>query len=190
MQITTERLILREYVETDWPAVLEYQRDPRYLRFNPWEERTAEQVRTFVQVFIDAQGEQPRKRFAFAVTLKASGQLIGNSNLRKNRPEDRVGEIGYEIAPLHWGNGYATEAAEAIIKFGFGELKLHRIAAWCIAENTASSHVLEKLGMRMEGRLREQEWLKGRWWDALLYAILDREYLERSRNPSALSRDP
>ena len=125
-----------------------------------------------------------------AVTLKASGQLIGNSNLRKNRPEDRVGEIGYEIAPLHWGNGYATEAAEAIVKFGFGELKLHRIAAWCIAENTASSHVLEKLGMRLEGRLREQEWLKGRWWDALLYAILDREYLERSGNPSALSRHP
>jgi [ribosomal protein S5]-alanine N-acetyltransferase len=182
MQIMTERLLLREYAETDWPGVLEYQRDPRYLRFNLWDDRTEDQVRTFVQAFIDAQGEQPRKRFSFAVTLKTTGQLIGNCNLRKNRPEDRVAEIGYEIAPTYWGNGYATEAAQAIVGYGFGQQRLHRIAAWCIAENTASAHVLEKLGMRLEGRLREQEWLKGRWWDALLYAILDREYPERSRN--------
>jgi [ribosomal protein S5]-alanine N-acetyltransferase len=185
VQIQTERLLLREYTETDWPAVLEYQRDPRYLRFNTWNDRTEEQVRAFVQAFVDAQREQPRKRFAFAVTLKVNGQLIGNSNLRKNRPEDRVGEMGYEIAPLYWGNGYATEAAHAIVELGFARFNLHRISAWCIAENTASSRVLEKLGMRLEGRLREQEWLKGRWWDALLYAILDREYAGHSGNPSA-----
>ena len=180
MQILTARLLLREYAETDWPAVLEYQRDPRYLRFNPWEDRTEEQVRAFVQAFIDARSEQPRKRFAFAVTLKATGQVIGNCNIRKNRPEDRVAEMGYEIAPHYWGNGYATEAARAIVELGFGPLDLHRIAAWCIAENTASSHVLEKLGMRLEGRLREQEWLKQRWWDTLLYAILEREYARHS----------
>ena len=176
MQIATERLLLREYAETDWPAVLEYQREPRYLRFNSWDDRTEEQVRAFVRAFVDAQSEQPRKRFAFAVTLKANGQVIGNCNIRKNLPEDRVAEMGYEIAPVHWGNGYATEAARAIVEYGFRQLDLHRIAAWCIAENTASARVLEKLGMRLEGRLREQEWLKGRWWDALLYAILDREY--------------
>ena len=185
MQILTERLLLREYTETDWPAVLEYQRDPRYLRFNSWNDRTEEQVRAFVQAFVDAQREQPRKRFAFAVTLKANGQLIGNCNIRKNRPEDRVAEMGYEIAPLYWGKGYATEAARAIVELGFGPLDLHRVSAWCIAENTGSSRVLEKLGMRLEGRLREQEWVKGRWWDELLYAILDREYSEQSGNSRA-----
>ena len=181
MQILTERLLLREYAETDWPAVLEYQRDPRYLRFYSWNDPTADQVQAFVQAFVDAQREQPRKRYAFAVTLKSNGQLIGNCNIRKNRPEDRVAEMGYEIAPLHWGNGYATEAARAVVGLGFGQLELHRIAAWCIAENTASSRVLEKLGMRLEGRLREQEWIKGCWWDALLYAILDREYAASSK---------
>jgi ribosomal-protein-alanine N-acetyltransferase len=184
VQILTERLLLREYAETDWPAVLEYQRDTRYLRFSSWNDRAEEQVQAFVRAFVDAQREQPRKRFAFAVTLKTSGRLIGNCNLRKNRPEDRVAEMGYEIAPLHWGNGYATEAAHAIVGLGFGQLELHRITAWCIAENTASSRVLEKLGMRLEGRLREQEWIKGRWWDALLYAILDREHPGHASNSS------
>ncbi len=102
--------------------------------------------------------------------------MIGNCNIRQNKPADRVAEIGYEIAPAHWGNGYATEAARAILAFGFDELKLHRIAAGCIAENTGSAHVLEKLGMRLEGQLREQEWIKGRWWDARLYGILEHEW--------------
>ena len=176
MQLNTSRLLLREYVQDDWRAVLEYQRDPRYLKFYAWNDRTEEDVRAFLQQFIDAQHERPRKKFAFAVTLKPNGQLIGNCNIRKNKPEDRVAEIGYEIAPAHWGKGYATEAARAILAFGFDEWTLHRIAAWCIAENTASAHVLGKLGMRLEGRLREQEMMKGRWWDVLLYGILEREW--------------
>ena len=82
-------------------------------------------------------------------------------------------DIGYELAPDQWGRGYATEAARAIVAFGFTELRLHRISAWCIAENTASAHVLEKIGMWLEGRLRENEYFKDRWWDTLLYAMLE-----------------
>jgi RimJ/RimL family protein N-acetyltransferase len=176
VQLNTSRLLLREYVQDDWHAVLAYQRDPRYLRFYAWNDRTEDDVRDFLQQFIDSQHERPRKKFAFAVTLKPNGQLIGNCNIRKSRAEDFIAEIGYEIAPAHWGNSYATEAARAIVEFGFDELKLHRLAAWCIAENTASAHVLEKIGMRLEGRLREQEKMKGRWWDVLLYGMLDREW--------------
>ncbi len=64
-----------------------------------------------------------------------------------------------------------------MVTFGFQDLKLHRISAHCIVDNTASAHVLEKLGMRREGQLRENEWMKERWWDTLLYGILDREWL-------------
>ncbi len=179
MQLRTERLLLREHVEDDWRAVRAYQSDPRYTRYYPWTERTEAEVRQFIQGFIDAQHEEPRKKFAFAVTLKSSEQLIGNCNLRKNTADARVAEIGYELNPEDWGNGYATEAARAILAFGFDELKLHRIGAWCIAENIASAQVLEKLGMRLEGRLREQEWMKGRWWDALLYGILENDWRAR-----------
>lgn len=67
-----------------------------------------------------------------------------------------------------------------MLAFGFAELRLHRIHANCVAENTASAHVLEKIGMRHEGTLRDNEWMKDRWWDTLLYAILDRDW-QRSR---------
>jgi RimJ/RimL family protein N-acetyltransferase len=86
------------------------------------------------------------------------------------------GDIGYELAPQHWGHGYATEAARAILRFGFTQLRVHRIWSYCVAENTGSAHVLEKLGMRLEGRLREKEFYKGCWWDTLMYALLEQEW--------------
>jgi RimJ/RimL family protein N-acetyltransferase len=93
-------------------------------------------------------------------------------------------DIGYEFAPAYWGQGYATEAAQAIMAFGFTELKVHRIWSWCIAENVGSARVMEKLGMRQEGRLRENEWIKGRWWDTLVYGVLDYEWRERNQASS------
>jgi len=71
---------------------------------------------------------------------------------------------------------YATEAARALLTFGFGQLRLHRIFATCDPANTASARVLEKIGMQREGLLREHEWVKGRWRDSFLYAILDHEW--------------
>jgi RimJ/RimL family protein N-acetyltransferase len=176
MQFHTARLLLREFVDTDWPAVLAYQRDPRYLQFYAWIERTPEDAQRFVQMFIIQQREQPRRKFQLAVVLRDTQHLIGNCGIRKASLEAREADIGYELAPDLWGQGYATEAARAIIHFGFTELKLHRITAWCIADNVASARVLEKIGLKLEGRLREKEYFKDRWWDTLLYAILADEW--------------
>ena len=177
MRLTTERLLLREFVESDWPAVLDYQSDPRYLRYYAWSTRTPEDVRAFVGMFVEQQREEPRRKFQLAIELRGEGHLIGNCGLRLEFAGAQVGELGYELAPTHWRHGYATEAVRAMVTFGFHELKLHRISAHCIADNTASAHVLEKLGMQREGQLRENEWMKERWWDTLLYSILDREWL-------------
>jgi len=84
--------------------------------------------------------------------------------------------IGYELDPQHWNHGYATEAAHAIVDFGFNRFGLHCVWSWCVADNLGSAHVLEKLGMRLEGRLRENEYYKGRRWDTLMYAILADEW--------------
>jgi ribosomal-protein-alanine N-acetyltransferase len=176
LELTTERLILREFDEDDWPDVLAYQTDPLYLRYYEWTERTPEAVQEFVHTFLAQQREQPRTKFQLAVVLRSTGQLIGTCGTRMERADAHEADIGYELSPLHWGHGYATEAAGAIVKFGFGELGLHRIWSWCIADNAGSSRVLEKLGMRLEGRLREKEYFKERWWDTLLFAILDYEW--------------
>src|ERR687892_314391 len=111
MHIVTDRLVLREFVIDDWPAVLAYQRDPRYLRYYAWTDRTAEDVRAFVQAFLASQEARPRTTFQLAVALPAGGPLIGNCGIRLNAPESRAADIGYELDPRYWGRGYATEAA-------------------------------------------------------------------------------
>ncbi len=180
IELHTDRLLLREFVLTDWPAVLAYQRDPRYLQFYEWAGRTPGDAQRFVRMFLEQQEEQPRHKFQLAVVLKESGQLIGNCGVRQASAGAHEADIGYELSPEHWGHGYATEAARAIVQFGFAELKVHRISAWCIADNAASAHVLEKLGLKLEGRLREKEYFKGRWWDTLIYATLESEWPGRS----------
>jgi [ribosomal protein S5]-alanine N-acetyltransferase len=189
MTLTTERLILRDFLESDWEAVLAYQQNPLYLRYSEWTERTAEDVRSFIQIFLDQQKQDPRIKFQFAVLLKPTGQVIGNCGIRRDTPAAYEGEIGYELDPKHWGNGYATEAAQAILTFGFSKLSLHRISAWCVADNLASARVLEKLGMRQEGRLRENQYYKGRSWDILLYAILYEEWRAHQNDMFALGLD-
>ncbi len=170
----TDRLLLREFVDGDWEAVHAYQSDPRYLRFNPWTERSERDVREFVRMFVDWQHETPRTRYQFVAVLPVDGRLIGNYGLRIDG--ERRANIGYEFDPRYWGQGYGTEVARAMLAFGFGELHLHRIWAHCVAENTASAHVLAKIGMRHEGTLHDNEWMKGRCWDTALYAILDRNW--------------
>ena len=183
MILTTKRLALREFEEEDWPGVLAYQSDPRYLRYYDWMHRTEQDVRAFVRMFIAWREGQPRTKFQLAITLAPGGQLIGNCGIRMKTPRAREADLGYELDPRYWGCGYATEARSALLAFGFQELGLHRIWAQCIAENVASAHVLEKIGMRQEGHLRQNEWMQGRWWDTLLYAILETEYY----NPSFMT---
>jgi ribosomal-protein-alanine N-acetyltransferase len=176
MLLITNRLQLREFVKEDWQAVLAYQQKPEYLKFYDWTERSAGEVREFVGMFLDQQQADPRIKFQLAVTLKTTGQLIGNCGIRLESVEAREADIGLELDPSYWSQGYATEAAQAIMRFGFDHLNLHRIWARSNADNQAAGRVLEKLGMQLEGRLRENEYFKGRWWDTILYAILDSEW--------------
>jgi ribosomal-protein-alanine N-acetyltransferase len=176
MILITERLVLRDFTEEDWPAVFAYQKNPLYLRYYAWTDRMPEEVRDFVRMFLAHQQSVPRIKFQLASTLKATGQLIGNCGIRLESAEARQADIGYELDPKHWGQGYATEAARAMLQYGFSQLRVHRIWSWCVADNLGSARVLEKLGMRLEGRLRENEYYKGRWWDTLMYGILDDEW--------------
>ena len=177
MNLQTERLLIREFMESDIREVLAYQSDPLYLRYYPWTQRTEKDVHDFIQTFIIQQSNQPRTKFQLAIILKTENRLIGNCGIRINDTYLEEANIGYELNSQYWGNGYATEAAKTILKFGFEELKMHRIWSWCIAENIASARVLEKIGMRREGNLREKEFIKGRWYDQFIYAILRREWI-------------
>ena len=175
-EIWTDRLYLRDFVAEDWTAVFAYQSDPRYLRYYRWTKRYEVEVQKFVQIFLNHQVAEPRYKYQFAVVLRENGHLIGNCGVRKESADSLIADMGYEIDPNQWGQGYATEAATAVLEFGFTELRVHRIWANAISENLGSRRVLEKIGMRYEGTLRENEWMKGRWWDTVLYGILEQEW--------------
>lgn len=180
MILKTDRLVLREFAPEDWRAVYAYQNDPRYLEFYEWEHRTEQEVKNFVQRFLDQQQESPRLKYQLAIVLPDTQKLIGNVGIRKRDVKAYHAELGYELDAREWNNGYATEAVRTMLKFAFEQLRLHRVEARVVANNHNSVHLLEKLGMRQEGRFREQEFFKGRYWDTLLYAMLEDEWRWKS----------
>jgi len=142
-----------------------------------WGPNTEEETTGFIQRVLAAQNEQPRRDYTLAVVVRNEDKLIGGCTINVSNPDNREGWIGYCLNRGFWGKGYATEAANALVDFGFDRLNLHRIFATCDPANVASAHVLEKVGMKREGRIREHAWTKGRWRDSLLYAILEQEHV-------------
>jgi [ribosomal protein S5]-alanine N-acetyltransferase len=175
--LRTPRLILREFTADDWAATHAYHQDPRYLRYYDRERVTERQTQSFVYTCIVWQGEQPRSKYQLAITLAKTGELIGNIGLRRESASDPLADMGYELSPTHWGRGFATEAARAMIGWGFAEWAgLERIHAHCIAENEASARVLLRAGLRQEARLRDHQWFKERFWDVVLFGLLRAEW--------------
>jgi len=175
-RLETERLYLREFEESDWEAVHQYGSDPEVVKFLAWGPNTKEDSRNFIRRAIGYEQQEPRKDYVLAVVLKAKGTLIGGCGIHLSKPNSREGGISYCLNRHFWGRGYATEAARALLAFGFQEMGLHRIFATCDVENLASARVLEKVGMKREGCLREHIWTKGRWRDSFLYAILEHQW--------------
>ncbi len=177
--LQTPRLRLGEIEPEDAGGILTYRTDPQFLRFYAESEYTEEHTRAFIQRFLEWQAESPRRKHPFAVLLQRTGALIGICSVRKDAADSHEAEIGFELSWEQWGHGYATELGEELLRFGFEDLHLHRIQAHCIAENHASARVLEKLGMRLEGTLRDKQFQKGRYWDELWFAILQPEWLDK-----------
>ena len=172
MQLETHRLLIREFAPGDETDVHEYASDAQVVRFMPWGPNTMAQTREFHAKKL-APHPGPRVEYELAIVLKAERKLVGGVGMRIKNVAQREADIGYVLNRRYWNQGIITEAARAMLDFGFGELKLHRIWATCHAQNTASARVMQKLGMQYEGRLRQNVLEKGQWRDTLLYAVLE-----------------
>jgi [ribosomal protein S5]-alanine N-acetyltransferase len=181
LPIITQRLIIREYVETDVHHVQRNVGDPAYWNHHATEPPTPERLEALIVWAIQEQKLAPRLNYYLAVTTKDSATLIGEAVLRIADPQNRQGEIGFGVARSHWRLGYATEMAQALLRIGFGPLGLHRLFAQCAPENAPSIRVMQKLGMAREGILRDIGHARGRWWSSAIYAIIDREYAKISK---------
>jgi RimJ/RimL family protein N-acetyltransferase len=162
------RVLLRAFSLDDVPAVLAYASDPEVTRYLAWD---AYDDPATAAAFIRSTQAGGHTWFARAIVLRADGRVIGGADLRIVSPGDRRAELGYGLARAHWGWGYASEAAALLVRFGFEQLGLARIEAFCSVENERSLRTLERLGMRREGLLAQYRWKKGRPGDHYVYAL-------------------
>lgn len=174
MQLVTDRLILRELVESDARRFFEIETAPgvsRYLtRFYHHEDDALEYVRGMM---VEAQ-EVPRLAFDLAITFH--GEMIGRCGMKRDDAEPADAMFWYVLHPAHHGQGYATEAARALIAYAFEELRLHRVWADVDPRNPASLRVCERLGLRKEAHHIENVYIRDEWCDTVIYAMLRREW--------------
>ncbi len=179
MEILTERLKLREITKEDFQAVHEYASDPEAVRYMPFGPNTVEETREFIDRNLRRRREQPRTDYGLGIILQSEDRLIGACGMHD--VTEIQASIGYILNRRYWGHGYATEAAEALVGYLFDELGVHRVYASCDPENHASVRVLEKVGMSLEGRLRENMVIHGEYRDSLIFGILDDEWRRRAQ---------
>jgi len=175
--LETERLVLRPFAEDDFDALYRMHADADVARWLYNEPRTPDDTRELLARKIA--GSELRAEddwMSAAGVAREDGRFVGDVSLHWVSEEHRTGEIGFMFDPAEQGRGYATEAAGAFLRVAFEELGFHRVIGRTEARNIASARVLEKLGMRQEAHLVENEWVKGEWQSELVYAMLDREW--------------
>jgi RimJ/RimL family protein N-acetyltransferase len=175
--VTTARLRLRPLSSADVQSLLGYrslEQVCRYVPFEPMSEATIGEMLAgrWSRTRITAEGDA----LTLGVELSATRRLVGDVMLALRSVEHRGGEIGWVFDPAHSGNGYATEAAHAVLHLAFDQLGLHRVVARVDARNDASLRLAERLGMRREAHLISNEWFKGAWGDEVDFAILEEEW--------------
>ena len=175
--LQTNRLTLRPFTLADVPEVqrLAGDRDIAATTLHiphPYEDGAAEQwISKHQQEF--EQGEQ----LTFAITHRIEHYLIGCIGLSSISREHETAEVGYWIGKPYWNQGYCTEATAAVLKYAFEDLKLNRVHARHFKNNPASGRVVQKVGMKYEGCLRQHFKKWGNYQDAETYGILREEFL-------------
>ena len=175
--IETERLLLRPFSDDDFEALLAIHSRPDVARYLYWEPRSPAEARRALDERLEmTEVEKEGDGINLAVIRRDTGAMIGEVNLVWQSEEYQQGELGFLIHPDHGGHGFATEATEAMLALGFEGVGLHRIFGNCDPRNAPSARLMERLGMRLEAHLIENEFVKGEWQSELDYAILDREW--------------
>lgn len=179
--LTTERLVLRKLKPEDADDLYRYfslDEVTEFLDLDTFQtvEQAGELIRIWNQRFEDGQG------IRWGIALKEDDRLIGTCGFHHWMKAHYKAEIGYELSPEYWRKGIMTEAIGGILAFGFRVWGLNRIEAFIDPRNVASRKLLEKLGLKEEGVLRECFFEKNRFVDAVLFAILRKEYMKRGED--------
>jgi ribosomal-protein-alanine N-acetyltransferase len=179
-----DRVVVRDFRLDDLDAMHAYLSDDEVFRHVSWAPPTLDETANSVREVIVAARTEPRNDYELAVTLRDTGEVVGQVTLQTDRYiprlRQRTSELGYMLRRDCWGAGIATEAARLLLDFAFAEVGLHRVFAVVGERNPASIRVLEKLGFRREARHVKDVFIRGEWLTSLIYAVLEDEWSVRS----------
>ena len=170
-RLKTERLVLRDLRAADATALFAHRADAeatRYWSTPPWTEMSQAEAHL-------RKAREPAVEtgwLQFGVERRADGALLGTCSLFDHHADSRRAELGYFLGRPYWGQGFAHEAATAMIEHAFGPMNLNRIEADVDPRNVASVRLLERLGFVREGLMRERWIVAGEVSDSLFYGLL------------------
>jgi RimJ/RimL family protein N-acetyltransferase len=175
--IVTERLTLRPFETGDLDAVHDIQSRPEVVRYLYWQPRDRREARASLKRKIgQTRIEKTGDVLNLAVTERSGGVVIGDVMLAYTSALHHQAELGYVFLPAAHGHGYATEASAVMVDLAFEAVGVHRVFAHLDPRNTPSARLLERLGLRLEGHLVQNEMVKGEWTDDLIYGVLADEW--------------
>lgn len=176
--IDTERLRLRWLTAEDVPALYDIFGDPDVCRY--WSRPAMTNIEQAATLVHEIQDHFTRRTlFQWGVAERVTGEVIGTCTLAWLSAEHRRAEIGFALMRRAWGHGYMQEALAALLKFAFETLQLHRIEADADPRNDRSLALLERMGFKREGYLRERYFMNGEIQDAVICGLLRGEWRAR-----------
>jgi RimJ/RimL family protein N-acetyltransferase len=177
LPVETDRLLLRQFRSDDLESLLAFHGDAESVRYVPYPPRDRPTMaRVLADKITNTTLSQPGDRLELAATLSSDGALIGDLLLALRSVEHETLEVGYIFSRAYAGRGYATEAVRALLDLAFGPLGARRVIARVDARNAASLALLDRLGLRREAHLVENEWFKNELTTEIDYAVLAREW--------------
>lgn len=180
IQLETDRLLLRPLRLEDAPAMYaNWASDDEVARYVTWETHATVEETQELMAFWEKQYDRS-DFYLWGMVLKETGQLIGTFAFTDLSDRHQIAELGYAIGKAWWNKGYNTEAGQAVLAFGFDQLGLNRIQAVHDVRNPASGRVMEKLGMTLEGTIRQARLVKGQFVSINLYGILAQDWKNQS----------
>jgi RimJ/RimL family protein N-acetyltransferase len=177
LPVHTERLVLRAFRPDDLADLHAIHSDPASVRYVPYPPRDRDGTAAVLERKIaNTTLARDGDLLELAVTPIGSGDVIGDVLLVLRSVEHQTVEVGYIFSPRHGGRGFATEAVRALLEVAFGAVRARRVVARVDERNARSRALLERLGMRAEAHLIENEWVKGELTSEVDYAMLSREW--------------